>query len=453
MKIQLYQPLDIHEIGQRKNQEDSIFPIHGKATKEDRLFIVCDGMGGHEKGEVASQTICQSLSYYFLMHVSSDEMLQDDTFKAALEYAYHELDKKDDGAFRKMGTTLTFLYFHRGGVTAAHIGDSRIYHVRPGKGLLYVSRDHSLVFDLYQSGEISYEEMKTSPQKNIITRALQPGEDNRVRADIIYITDIEPNDYFYMCSDGMLEQMEDEELASLLSKGWSDEKKRQQLIASTIDNKDNHSAYLIHVESVTHEQMDRSLVNGEPTARCNALNIHPSNEVSSVVAQEDDSEDMVPDVVSVEESPNEREKKFPMIGVFILAVIGILFLFAHSFCGGDKKEKITETIELTDVSTVQPIQRVERTSRQKGSLNTRKSKEKSPKETTMETTKESEKAIEDRAGEKQRDSSKEDKNDQVMKEELQDNVIQENTPQKKSVSQVLLDISKKTQSNEQHNNH
>lgn len=275
MEFKLYQPLAIHELGKRDNQEDCIYPLFGKASANDRLFIVCDGMGGHEKGEVASQTICQSLSNFFSNRVSHSDPLDDATLKEALEYGYQELDRKDDSAFQKMGTTLTLIYFHRGGVTCAHIGDSRIYHIRPGIGILYLSRDHSLVFDLYQSGEITYDEMRTSPQKNIITRAIQPGKDNRVLPDIIHITNVQPGDYFYLCSDGMLEQMNDEELSSLLSSNASDEKKKQILMAETLDNKDNHSAYILHIESVTREAGDEKLIDEEPLSRCNALNIKP----------------------------------------------------------------------------------------------------------------------------------------------------------------------------------
>lgn len=64
MRIKRYQPLAIHELGKRANQEDSIYPIVGKATESDRLFLLCDGMGGHEHGEVASQGICKSLSSF-----------------------------------------------------------------------------------------------------------------------------------------------------------------------------------------------------------------------------------------------------------------------------------------------------------------------------------------------------------------------------------------------------
>ena len=266
MKISLYPPLSIHEIGQRTNQEDTI------AQWDNRLFVLCDGMGGHEKGEVASQTVCQSLVKWFENNIK-DNSFSDDLFLAALEQAYSELDTFDNVSLRKMGTTLTLLYIHSEGITAAHMGDSRIYHIRPNVGVLYQSRDHSLVFDLFQSGEISYDEMQNFAQKNIVTRAMTPNEDNRMRPDIIHITDIQPGDYFYMCSDGMLEQMNNNELAALLSSDVSDEEKRQRLIAATANNQDNHSAWLIHVKDIIREEGDEQLINEEPTARCNAINI------------------------------------------------------------------------------------------------------------------------------------------------------------------------------------
>lgn len=278
MKISIFPPLSIHEIGQRTNQEDSI------AQWNNRLFVLCDGMGGHEKGEVASQTICQSLVKWFGEHVNPDDLFTDDQLRNALEYAYQQLDQFADGNPRQMGTTFTLLYIHRQGVTAAHIGDSRIYHIRPGVGFLYQSRDHSLVFGLFQAGEITYEEMANYPQKNIVTRAMTPGEDNRMRPDIIHITDIQSGDYFYMCSDGMLEQMSNEELLLLFSSGATDEEKQNQLIEATVSNQDNHTAWLIHIKDVVKETGDEDMENEEPVARCNALNI-----ISKVIeANEDD---------------------------------------------------------------------------------------------------------------------------------------------------------------------
>lgn len=285
MQVELFPPLSIIEIGHRQNQEDAI------AQWANCLFVLCDGMGGHKKGEVASQTVCQSLTKWFEEHIHPKEPFTDDQLCEAIAYAYTELDKYADGSPRQMGTTLTLLYICSSGAVAAHIGDSRIYHVRPGVGLLYQSRDHSLVFDLFQAGEITYKEMFTHPQRNIVTRAMMPGEDNRKRPDIIRITDIQPGDYFYLCSDGMLEQMDGNDLLRLLSSEATDEEKRQQLIAATADNQDNHSAWLIHVKAVIREEADAQLVNEEPTARCNALNIIPK-----VIAQNEDDVTIVKEV-------------------------------------------------------------------------------------------------------------------------------------------------------------
>jgi len=285
MKIKLYQPQAIQEQGKRPNQEDSIYPLLGEAVAEDRLFVLCDGMGGHERGEVASNAICQGLGSFLKEQINNEGLLTDDQFEAALEYAYQQLDGKDNGEFLKAGTTMTMLCFHRGGCTAAHIGDSRIYHIRPFlKSILYKSRDHSLVFELYQSGEITYDEMKTHPRKNQISRAVVPGKDNRQKADIVHITDIQPGDYFVICSDGILESIDDEELVSLLASNTEDDYKRQRLIEMTGDSDDNHSAYIVHVSEVTAEEGDASLLNDEQTVKFNAINIHP---VAPAHAEED----------------------------------------------------------------------------------------------------------------------------------------------------------------------
>ena len=282
MKIELYPPLSIHEIGQRENQEDFIIQWN------NRLFVLCDGMGGHEKGEVASQTICQSLATWFENNIKPDEPFTDDQLREAIEYAYTELDKYADGNPRQMGTTLTLLHIGKNGVTAAHMGDSRIYHIRPysppelggvrgglNEGILYQSRDHSLVFDLFQAGEITYEQMATYPQKNMVTRAMMPGEDNRMRLDIIHITDIQPNDYFYICSDGMMENMTNNELLAIFSADMDDKMKVGQLKMATDQNFDNHTAWIIHIKDVIKEDNDYQIENEEITSRINAINIMP----------------------------------------------------------------------------------------------------------------------------------------------------------------------------------
>ena len=338
MKIEIYQPQAIWELGQRDNQEDSIFPMFGKATDDDRLFILCDGMGGHEHGEVASQTVCKAMSNAILSLCKPS--FTDDDLLYALQAAYSQLDSLDNCHLKKMGTTLCLLYFHKGGLTAAHIGDSRIYHIRPKENrILYQSRDHSLVYDLYQAGEISYEEMRTSLQKNIITRAIQPGEENRVRPAIVHITDIQPGDYFYICSDGMLEQMSNEELCHLLTSDGSDEKKRMQLVAATSDNKDNHSAYLIHIKKVEHESDDSLLLEDEQTSKDNALNIRPHS-------QSDD----VSIVSRPTPKPQAEVRKSPKKGYALYVLLAICIILIGGF--GYKMLRPEKTIQRDNRNSV-----------------------------------------------------------------------------------------------------
>ena len=359
MKISLYTPLSINEIGQRDNQEDTIIQW------KNCLFVLCDGMGGHEHGEVASQTVCKSLVIWFDLQ-DNPNSLSDDQLRDALEYAYQQLDKYADDNPRQMGTTLTLLYIHAQGVTAVHMGDSRIYHIRPysppesggvrgglKSGLLYQSRDHSLVFDLFQSGEITYEEMDNYAQKNVITRAMTPGEDNRMRPDIIHISDIQPGDYFYMCSDGMLEQMSNNELVDLLSSDATDDRKHQQLIAATSMNQDNHSAWLIHVKDVVMEEGDEQLQNEEQTSRCNVLNIMP------VVASDSDVQiaDENDDVVMVSAPTKTKKKQMPFLKWIIAAILCLGILVAACFVffdDDDKEDEETDKIERIMQKPIKP---------------------------------------------------------------------------------------------------
>lgn len=249
--------LSIQEMGQRSNQEDSLFPPNVQDVQEGSLYILCDGMGGHAAGEVASQTVCEEMSQYVAEHARPDGYFSQDDFDAALDAAYDALDGKDTEDEKKMGTTLTFVKFHAGGCFTAHIGDSRIYHIRPAEHrILHVTRDHSLVNDLVKLGELTPEEAKTSRQKNIITRAVQPHQERRVKADCLNITDLKEGDYFYLCSDGMLEQSEDEEILNILSLPRPDTEKIEILRGATKDNRDNHSAYLVHIVAVSDRPIE-----------------------------------------------------------------------------------------------------------------------------------------------------------------------------------------------------
>ena len=287
MKISIDKPRCIYEIGKRDNQEDALCPAMDATTSNDRVFVLCDGMGGHEQGEVASQIVSTVIYDYLTSHWPDDDRVGDNLILKAINVAYDALDIKDNELVKKMGTTLSLLVLHEGGCTAVHIGDSRIYHLRTAEQrFLYRSRDHSLVTDLYQAGEISFEEMITSPQKNIITKAMQSGIENRVKPDIVHIGDLRSGDYLFLCSDGMMEQMNDNQLIEILCAKESDDYKRRKLIDETAENSDNHSAYLIKIcEAIMDE--DEIVVNDEGTSRCNLLNI-----LSLVVDVEEVDENM-----------------------------------------------------------------------------------------------------------------------------------------------------------------
>lgn len=310
----------IYELGKRTNQEDSIYPLYSPKPTDGSLFILCDGMGGHAAGEVASQTVCEVMSRYIAEHPRADGLFEQSDFNAALDAAYDALDAKDTDDEKKMGTTLTFVKFHAGGCFIAHIGDSRIYHVRPSRPeserILHVTRDHSLVNDLIKLGEITPEEAKTSRQKNVITRAVQPNQETRTKADCLNITDLQPGDYFYMCSDGMLERAEDLEIANILSLDRTDEQKIGILKGATQDNKDNHSAHLIRILDVLDEV--------EPGLSSSAIAENQDVEEEQPAPEKFVLEKQAPDEPAPEEEPVSGKKRpgwlLPLILVATLAV-------------------------------------------------------------------------------------------------------------------------------------
>lgn len=261
----------IQEYGKRTDangnphQEDSIFPLYGRVGAGDRLFILCDGMGGHDAGEVASSTVCQAMSETILSNGNSPEgSFSGEDFNRALSAAYDALDSKDTGSSRAMGTTMTFLKLHDRGAYIAHIGDSRVYHIRPGidaahTEILHETVDHSWVARMVKAGEMTREEAHRSSQKNQITRAMQPSRcGQRCSADLYETADIRAGDYFYLCSDGMLEQYDmdsGESLKHIFSaKGGTDENRVNTLRTATAGNSDNHTAIIVHITAVKEVQ-------------------------------------------------------------------------------------------------------------------------------------------------------------------------------------------------------
>lgn len=265
MKITIRQPKSFSEIGRKDNQEDFLWPNPATVTKENRVFVMCDGVGGQDNGEVASETAATALGTYLTEHQSEDGIVTKADFEKALSYAYDEMDKVDNGAVRKMGTTMTCLVLHRGGALVAHIGDSRIYHVRPSlaskegrTGIIYQSADHSLVNDLLKAGEITEEEAVNFPQKNVITRAMQPHLERRYKADIYEINDVESGDYFFLCCDGVLEQLTNDRLGEILSDVILNDDEKIAAVKAVCDGntRDNYTCWLVPIDKVEREESD-----------------------------------------------------------------------------------------------------------------------------------------------------------------------------------------------------
>ncbi|MDE6216086.1 protein phosphatase 2C domain-containing protein [Bacteroides sp.] len=274
--ITIRQPLSFTEIGQKDNQEDYIFP--SLADEETRVFIMCDGMGGHDNGEVASMTAANALGNY----LSSCSAIDIPVFETGLAKAYDALDNIDTNSLKKPGTTMTCLCLNEDNYLVAHIGDSRIYHIRPSLynfntkrgGILYQSSDHSLVNDLLKAGELTEDEAKDFPQKNIITRAMQPHLAKRYKADVYTFDDIQGGDYFFMCSDGILERLSNEALCEILAQDNLSDELKLAKIKSICENKtkDNYTCWLIPIDKTNvkgtnskNTQIIQAIEEGEST--------------------------------------------------------------------------------------------------------------------------------------------------------------------------------------------
>lgn len=251
MEILLKQPYSFCQKGRRSNQEDARFPDDDSPQGVKPAFVVCDGVGGQDKGEIASRTVADAIGVY-MDNVDLTEPFDASDFSNVLEYVYNRLNKVMGRDNREMATTMTFVCFHGNGVFCAHMGDSRIYHIRPGVGILYQSEDHSLVNALVHSGNITPEEAINHPQSNVITRCIGYVEKGAEKpsATTMQIEDVESGDYFFLCSDGVLHKVDDSKLYNILSSDISDKYKMEQFADLSKDSSDNNTAYLICVDKV-----------------------------------------------------------------------------------------------------------------------------------------------------------------------------------------------------------
>ncbi len=202
---------------ERSHNEDTIFIFNSTFLGYETpisvgLFIVADGMGGHQHGEEASQMAARGAGQMLL------EKLLPNIFSEQHTYSENELKKlvkesvkhAQDIVLNQVaggGTTLTFVLAVNDQLISAHVGDSRLYLVEKGGNIRLKTRDHSLVNRLVELGEISSSEADQHPQRNVLYRAL--GQSDALEADILQFS-LESGEGFLICSDGLWGVLDDQ---------------------------------------------------------------------------------------------------------------------------------------------------------------------------------------------------------------------------------------------------
>jgi serine/threonine protein phosphatase PrpC len=220
---------------QRSGNEDNYFV-------QAPLFVLADGMGGAQAGEVASEIAIEA----FREAQPSDEGGLVSTIELANTRVHEEATAKPQ--YHGMGTTCTVAYVADDEVVVAHVGDSRCYLLRDGE-LVRITRDHSLVGELVDRGRVTEEEALTHPQRSVITRAVGPEASVKVDAERIAAR---AGDVFLLCSDGLTDMIRDSDVARILKAADSLERVGRNLIAAAnaAGGRDNITVILFRLEQV-----------------------------------------------------------------------------------------------------------------------------------------------------------------------------------------------------------
>ncbi len=213
------------------------------------LFVLCDGMGGMNAGEVASELTASWIfrDYYttFTSGTAPDSVLEDVILKVN-EQIFKLASEHDE--YRGMGTTLVAVLFLDGEAYIYSIGDSRVYLFRD-KELSQLTEDQSEVWELYKSGNITKDELRTHPRNNIITMAI--GTTKNLKAEDIncYQIKTRKKDLFLLCSDGLTDMISDEDVVSILNSRRTLKRKTTKLVdmANANGGRDNITTLLIKI--------------------------------------------------------------------------------------------------------------------------------------------------------------------------------------------------------------
>ncbi len=259
MIIEIAQPFGFSQIGKRSNNEDAIFPVAGSATAYTNFFLVCDGMGGHSNGEIASHLAIDGFVNYFETQTLSSNNPKDlmnfwDDALISIEEHFEQYIQVNPES-KGMGTTLCLFQINDNGIAIGHIGDSRVYQIRQNQ-IVFVTEDHSMVNELLKTGRLTQAEALNHPNKNVITRAIQ-GASIPTEIQYDFITDIEVGDYFFMCTDGVLEQINDRILIDILNYDGATLEEKLKIVLEKCQSltKDNYSGYLIEVKNIINDHV------------------------------------------------------------------------------------------------------------------------------------------------------------------------------------------------------
>ena len=233
------QPFGVTDAGKvRRNNEDALLVGEGE---DETLFVVADGIGGFEAGEVASSLAVEVLK----------ELRPDRSFEAAIADANRRIlaAGRGDEKLSGMGTTVVAIRF--GGTQrepqaeVAHVGDSRAYLVRGGE-MNPITEDHSLVAELVRSGDLTRDQAAEHPQKNLITRAL--GADEEVDVDTTVLP-IEAGDRVLLCSDGLSDMVSEARISEILLEDSEDpERAARSLLCAALDAGGNDNITVIVID-------------------------------------------------------------------------------------------------------------------------------------------------------------------------------------------------------------
>ena len=195
----------------RKDNQDA-YAIREHACGDHTICVVCDGMGGAAGGRLAShiavETFTAELEKVLTREMTPEQLREASSYAVALANKAVRAAASANEVCQNMGTTLVAAVSYADGVVVSNVGDSRAYHIT-ADGIVRVTRDHSLVESMVERGDITAEEARRHPNRNLITRALGP--DAVAQCDG-FICPMADGDYLLLCSDGLVNTVTDQEM-------------------------------------------------------------------------------------------------------------------------------------------------------------------------------------------------------------------------------------------------